>query len=68
MEESLYDMTVDILVERQGLVRAELIKRFKKTKPFRMEPVPKKDLMAHYNELPREERIKILEDLRRTYA
>lgn len=48
-EKSVFDLTVDILVERQRLVKAELQRRFKKTKPFRMEPVKDEDLVYDYN-------------------
>lgn len=48
-ETSLYDDVVDELIERQRLVKAELQKRFKKTKPFRMEPVKDEDLLYDYN-------------------
>lgn len=48
-EKSIADMTVDILVERQRLVKTELQKRFKRTKPFRMEPIKNEDLLYDYN-------------------
>lgn len=48
LESSIFDMTVDILLERQNLVRKELAKRFKKTKPFRMEEVPDEERIQDY--------------------
>ena len=48
-EKSLFDVTVDILLERQALVGAELQRRFKRTKPFRMEPIKNEDLLYDYN-------------------
>ena len=48
-ELSLYDLVVDELVERQSLVKQELTERFKKTKPFRMEPVPEEEMLYEYN-------------------
>ena len=51
MEENLYDLVVDELVERQGLVKAELASRFKKTKPFRMEPISNDEMLYQYNQL-----------------
>lgn len=49
MEISLYDLVVDELVERQQLVKQELAERFKKTKPFRMEPVDPAEMLYEYN-------------------
>ena len=49
MEKSIFDLTVDELVSRQKLVKSELHKRFKKTKPFRMEPVSDEELLYEYN-------------------
>ncbi len=46
---SIYDDVVDELVSRQSLVRDELIKRFKKTKPFRMESVSDEEMLLEYN-------------------
>ena len=49
MELSLYDLVVDEMLARQKDVRAELAQRFKKTKPFRMEEVPKDEMLYEYN-------------------
>ena len=57
-EPNIYDLVVDELVERQRLVKAELRSRFKKTKPFRMEPMSDEEALYHYNQLTPE---KILE-------
>uniref|UniRef100_A0A6M3XJJ2 Uncharacterized protein n=1 Tax=viral metagenome TaxID=1070528 RepID=A0A6M3XJJ2_9ZZZZ len=48
-EPNLYDMVVDELLERQRLVRAELRNRFKKTKPFRMEPLSNEEALYEYD-------------------
>jgi len=48
MESSIFDITVDILVERARDARAELVKRFKKTKPFRMEPMSDTERIQQY--------------------
>ena len=48
-EKSIFDLTVDILVERQRAVKVELQRRFKHTKPFRMEPIKNEDLLYDYN-------------------
>ena len=40
-ETNLWDMVVDELKERHRMTKEELHKRFKKTNPFRMEPVSK---------------------------
>jgi hypothetical protein len=51
METGLYDMVVDTLHQRQGLVKAELSSRFKKAKPFRTEPVSDDEVLYHYNKM-----------------
>jgi len=55
MEESIYDMIVSELVKRQQDVKAELHERFKKTKPFRQEPVTKQEMIMDYDELIKNE-------------
>lgn len=50
-EVGLYDKVVDTLLERQELVKGELSKRFKKTKPFREDPVDKKELFFYYDQM-----------------
>lgn len=49
--ESIYDLVVEELLSRQQDVRAELKERFKKTKPFRQEPVSPKEALVEYDEL-----------------
>ncbi len=49
-DKSILDLTVDILVERQKWTKEELRKRFKKTRPFRTEPVTDKELLESYDE------------------
>ena len=48
MELGIFDKAVDILLERQKLVRGELARRFRKEKPFRMEPVPPREQIMNY--------------------
>ena len=55
MEKSVFDLTVDILHERQQDLRAELKTRFKKTKPFRTEPMDNKELIYYYDMLNMED-------------
>ena len=50
-EDSIYDLTVEILLERQRGMREELKKRFKRTKPFRMEPVSREETLYQANEM-----------------
>ncbi len=50
-EESIYDLVVDALLERQQLVREELRERFKRTKPFRQEPVSRKEMLVQEDEM-----------------
>ncbi len=52
---SIMDLTVDILVERQRWTKDELRKRFKKTKPFRMEPVSDNELIKRYDSMTQEQ-------------
>ena len=51
MEESIYDLVVDELLARQRLVKEELRERFKKTKPFRQEPVSRKERIFQADEM-----------------
>lgn len=55
LETSLYDEVVDILLERQRLLKSELAERFKKTKPFRMTPVSNDEALVKYNMLTPEQ-------------
>jgi len=56
VEESIYDLVVDELLERQSLVKAELRERFKRTKPFRQEPKSNKEMLVEYDELTPEKK------------
>ncbi len=49
MEENLLDIVVDELVERQRMVKEELRRRFKRTKPFRMTPVSNDEMLLEYD-------------------
>lgn len=51
VNESIYDLVVDELLNRQKDVRMELMERFKKTKPFRQEPVSSKEALIEYDEM-----------------
>lgn len=51
MEKSILELAVDELIERQRLVKDELRQRFKKTKPFRMEPVSEDKQLSEYMEM-----------------
>jgi len=48
---SIFELAVDELLERQQLTKLELRERFKKTKPFRMEPVPTDEMLYEYNQM-----------------
>jgi len=48
MEKTIFDLAVDELLERQYYATLELHKRFKNTKPFRMEPMSDEDRIAEY--------------------
>lgn len=51
MKESLGDKVVDRLHERRWLVRQKLRETYKKTKPFREEPISNNELLFYYNDL-----------------
>jgi len=53
-EPSIYDLVVEELLSRQELVREEIRERFKKTKPFRQEPVSRKEKMVMADEASEE--------------
>ena len=50
-ESSIYDLVVEELLERQKLVKSELRERFRKTKPFRQEPISPKEALVEYDEM-----------------
>ncbi len=47
MQESVLDRAIELLHERRRLVRAKLAQVYKKTKPFRMEPVEPKQFVRN---------------------
>lgn len=51
MEASIYDYVVDELLSIQSDVRTELNEMFKKTKPFRQEPMSDREALVMYDEL-----------------
>lgn len=53
--ESIYDLVVDELLSRQKMIKEELRERFKGAKPFRQEPVSRKELIMDYDEMLRNE-------------
>ncbi len=59
-ELSILDETVNILVERQRDVKEELRKRFKKTKPFQMEPVSDNEMIRRYDSMTQENWIELM--------
>jgi len=61
MEESIYDLVVTELLERQQLVKDELRYRFKGAKPFRQEPVSDKEALVKYDELTPEKKVWLLQ-------
>ena len=61
MDDSLYDLVVDELVDRQRLVKAELAERFKKTRPFRMKEVPVDERLYEYNTMTPEKLLTMIE-------
>ena len=61
LKPSVLDLTVDELHERRNLVKAELKERFKKTKPFRKEPVSPAEALYYYNQLTPEKMQGLLE-------
>lgn len=50
-KDSIYDLTIDILHDRQNAVRGEIQRRFEKTKPFRTVPISNDELLVAYNQL-----------------
>ena len=51
LEKSEMDYAVDLLLERQASVIDELKRRFKKTKPFRQEPVSNEESLYYYSQM-----------------
>jgi len=48
---NIADKVVDGVIERHGKVRARLVEQYKKTKPFRQEPIDPVEMLYHYNQL-----------------
>ena len=48
---SEFDAAVDILLSRQQDAIKELIRRFKNTRPFRQEPVSRKEMILDFDEM-----------------
>ena len=46
-----FDAAVDILLSRQEDATKELMRRFKNTRPFRQEPVSRKEMILDYDDL-----------------
>ena len=59
-ERSILDETVDILVERQRWTKDELHKRFKRTRPFRMEPVSDNEMIQRYDSMTQEDWVELM--------
>jgi aspartate/tyrosine/aromatic aminotransferase len=54
-EKSVWDLAVDELVNRHKLVSDELQRRFRKTRPFRMEAMSEQEALYYYNQLTPEQ-------------
>ena len=54
-EVGIYDMIIEELLDRQKLVKEELRSRFKGVKPFRQEPVSRKDMILDLDEMMQKE-------------
>lgn len=61
MDESIYDRVVDGLHKRRELVTTELKRKFKKTNPFRMEPISNEELLYSYNQLTPEKMTELIQ-------
>ena len=51
MKKNEFDSAVDILLSRQKDATIELVRRFKNTRPFRQEPVSRKEMILDYDDL-----------------
>ncbi len=51
MRKNEFDSAVDILLDRQKGATKELIKRFKNTRPFRQEPVSRKEMILDFDDM-----------------
>lgn len=55
MNENLFDLVVDGLHEVRQQVRSELSKQYRRTKPFRMEPLSAHDQLWFYDQFTPED-------------
>ena len=62
LEESIYDMIISQLHEYRREVRDVLREDFKRTKPFRQEPVSPKEQLVEYDELTPEKKQWLLQE------
>ena len=62
MEKSVFDLVIDDLLERQKDLKIELQERFKRTKPFRMEPVSNEEMLYEYNTMTPEKMNHLIND------
>ncbi len=61
-DKSVYDLIVDEMRNRQRLVKDELHLRFKKTRPFRTEPVSPGKELDYYNSLTPEDMKQMIDE------
>ena len=48
---NIADKVVDGVLERHKKVRARLVEQYKKTNPFRQEPIDEAEMLYYYNQL-----------------
>ena len=63
MKENLYTGILDGIGEVIEAVSDDIAKEFKGTIPFDTKPVSKEEIMAHFNEMPLQERLNLLNEL-----
>ncbi len=56
-DKSIYDLIIDEMLDRQRWAKEELANRFKKTRPFRTEPISSRDLLKVYNSIKTPEQL-----------
>ena len=61
-EPSIYDLITEEILERQQLVKVELRRRFKRTIPYRQEPVSDKEALVEYDELTPEKKVWLMRE------
>jgi len=62
MERSPFDIAVDILSDRRQLAKDELKSRFKRTRPFRKDPVSEEEQLYYYNQMTTETLDRLIAD------